>query len=307
MALSEGIQWAALTISSTPQLKAELLIESKHDAAADRLSKLITKVLAEVAQLLPVKQILPNAGDLFAVIQPAVAGKQISIELKEDEKTIQAALKPLVSAVMAARTTAKRVQSMNNLKQIALAMHIYHDQHKRFPPRASYDKDGKPLLSWRVHLLPYLDQQALYNQFKLDEPWDSEHNMAAASAIPVQYLDPLASLEPGKTTYVLPIAEGTVFGGKESLRIRDIRDGTSNTLMVMCARSEKAAFWSKPDDLPVAEAGLKELLFDQQHPEFLAALCDGSVRAFSQLTDPKTLWHLLLANDSQVIERDAIK
>src|SRR5262249_21734482 len=82
----------------------------------------------------------------------------------------------LITAVAQVRVATRRMQSTNNLKQIALAMHSYHDTMGRFPPAIVRDKEGKPLYSWRVLLLPYLEQQNLYNQFKLDEPWDSEHN-----------------------------------------------------------------------------------------------------------------------------------
>ena len=79
---------------------------------------------------------------------------------------------------------ARRAQSMNNLKQFALAMHNYHDTNGKFPAASSFDKDGKPLLSWRVHVLPYLEQAELYKQFHLDEPWDSEHNKKLIEKMP---------------------------------------------------------------------------------------------------------------------------
>ncbi len=73
---------------------------------------------------------------------------------------------------------------MNNMKQIALACHMYIDSHKRFPTDI-VDADGKPLLSWRVAILPYLEQQGLYNQLHLDEPWDSDHNRQVLSSMPM--------------------------------------------------------------------------------------------------------------------------
>ncbi len=76
-------------------------------------------------------------------------------------------------AVFASRSAAHRAQCTNNLKQIALAYHNVHSATNTFPPPAIADKDGKPLLSWRVAILPYVEQQELYNKFKLDEPWDS--------------------------------------------------------------------------------------------------------------------------------------
>ena len=107
----------------------------------------------------------------------------MSVSLTEDAATLQAVAKPLMAAIAAARGNAQRQMSMNNLKQIGLAMHNYHDVNKRFPPAANLDAAGKPLLSWRVHILPYLEQEALYKQFKLDEPWDSEHNKKLAEIV----------------------------------------------------------------------------------------------------------------------------
>ncbi len=208
---------------------------------------------------------------------------------------------------LAARLNAKRTQSMNNLKQIVLAMHNYHDVNKHLPAAASYDAAGKPLLSWRVHILPYIDQKALFDQFKLDEPWDSEHNMRLARTIPKTYVDPNLHLNPSMTTYVAPVGEGTVFGGKDGLTFRDIRDGISNTLMVVTATPENAVIWTKPDDLPVTEADPKKGLSSAHRHMFLGVLCDGSVRVFTDSIDAKTLWHLMSANDGEVVDWQSIK
>ena len=89
----------------------------------------------------------------------------------------------LLPAVQAAREAARRSQCVNNLKQIGLAMHNYHAQQNKFPGAAITNKQGKPLLSWRVAILPLLDQQGLYEKFKLDEPWDSPHNRALLTSI----------------------------------------------------------------------------------------------------------------------------
>ncbi|MBV9126015.1 MAG: DUF1559 domain-containing protein, partial [Planctomycetes bacterium] len=74
------------------------------------------------------------------------------------------------------RRSNERIQSINNLKQIALAFHSMNDTYNFMPPAAICGKDGRPLLSWRVAILPYIEQQNLYNQFRLDEPWDSPTN-----------------------------------------------------------------------------------------------------------------------------------
>jgi RNA polymerase sigma factor (sigma-70 family) len=84
---------------------------------------------------------------------------------------------------------AQRARSMNNLKQILLAMHNYHDANGNMPHDIT-DKDGKPMLSWRVAILPYIEQDNLFKQFKLDEPWDSDHNKKLLALMPSTYRTP---------------------------------------------------------------------------------------------------------------------
>ena len=253
-ALSDGVQWGALTVVATPGIKAHLMVESKDAAAAAALKAMLDAALDAAVQLPAVQEIVPEAGQLRKLIAPTVAGKQVSITLTDDAATLQAVAKPLAAALQAARGNAQRQMSVNNLKQLALSMHVYHDQFKRFPPAASADAAGKPLLSWRVHILPYLEQEALYKQFKLDEPWDSEHNKKLIELMPPTFADPAVQLKPGMTTYVVPIGEGTVFGGKKEPRFQDILDGTSNTIMIVNVTPDRAVVWTKPEDLAVTEA-----------------------------------------------------
>src|SRR5437588_6801844 len=96
----------------------------------------------------------------------------------------------LLPAVQAAREAARRAQCTNNLKQIGLAMHNYHSSNNCFPPAFTTDRDGKPLLSWRVLLLPYLECSSLYANFHLDEPWDSPHNRPLVNQMPSVFACP---------------------------------------------------------------------------------------------------------------------
>src|SRR5207249_2954876 len=123
---------------------------------------------------------------------------------------------------------AGRRQGQNNLKQIGLAMHSYHDTYKHLPMHAIYSKDGKtPLLSWRVAILPYIEQNNLYMQFKLDEPWDSAHNKKLLEMMPKTYQMPnVEGGQPSTTRYLAFTGKGTVFEGTKGIRIQDITDGT---------------------------------------------------------------------------------
>ncbi len=191
----------------------------------------------------------------------------------------------LLPAVQAAREAGRRNQAMNQLKQIGLAMHNYADVHKRFPARAIFDKEGKPLLSWRVAILPYLEEQALYDQFHLDEPWDSEHNRKLAERMPAVYAN-ANHASPDSTVYLTIDAPEAVFGGAEGKSLRNITDGTSRTLLAVEADPERAVIWTRPDDLKYEAqrplAGLGHL----RTGGFMALFADGHVSFISNAVDP---------------------
>ena len=126
---------------------------------------------------------------------------------------------------------ADRARSMDNLKNLGLAMHNYHATDGTFPPAAVYSKDGKPLLSWRVLLLPYLEQNDLFRQFKLDEPWDGPTNKKLLAKMPEIYAIPRDKAKQSHATaYQVFTGAGTIFPGPKASRVADITDGTSNTI-----------------------------------------------------------------------------
>jgi hypothetical protein len=189
----------------------------------------------------------------------------------------------LLPAVQQAREAARRAQAMNNLKQLGLAMHNYHDQFGKFPANANYDKKGKALLSWRVHILPYIDQQPLYDEFHLDEPWDSEHNKKLIAKIPPVYVQPTHAdlAKDGKTVYLAPVGKGLAFEGTEGMKIQNFRDGTSNTILLVEAHRDAAVIWTKPDDLKVDPQNPLKSLRSALVGGFHVLMCDGAVRFIS--------------------------
>jgi RNA polymerase sigma factor (sigma-70 family) len=188
-----------------------------------------------------------------------------------------------------------RMLSANNLKQITLAMHNYHDTNQAFPAAAIYDKNGKPLLSWRVAILPFIEQDVLFKEFKLDEPWDSEHNKKLLAQMPKVYGD-----KGTKTVYRVFHGRGAVFEGTKGIKLADITDGTSNTMLVV--EAAEAVDWTKPDELEYdPEKKLPKLggMFDNG---FHIALADGSVRMLPHNVEEKLLRALITRNGGEVID-----
>jgi hypothetical protein len=201
----------------------------------------------------------------------------------------------------AAQGEASMIQSMNNMKQIMLAMHNYHDVNVHFPPAYKADKDGKPLLSWRVLILPMIEQGELYDQFHLDEPWDSEHNKKLIAKMPPEYISPSSKAGQGKTNYLTVRGENTVFPGKQGVRIADITDGTAYTIAMVEASDEKAVIWTKPDDFEIDNNPLKGLV--GLYPSvFLVGFADGSVRSLPSSIAPEVIKGLFSRNGGEAVQ-----
>ena len=206
---------------------------------------------------------------------------------------------------------AGRMQSVNNLKQIALAIQGFNDANKSLPNHAVlHPKTGQPLLSWRVAILPYLDQQPLYNQIRQNESWDSPHNRQFSNKIPAVYHLP-GKLNDGRTYY-------QVFHGSESafpktmrppnfpgsgVSMVNITDGTSNTIFV--AETGASVNWMQPDDIPfqMNDQGLMNRLGNHWGDNtFNAAMGDGTVRAFRRDMPALTLQALITRNGGEVVD-----
>jgi hypothetical protein len=218
---------------------------------------------------------------------------------------------------------ARRAQSQNNLKQMALSILSFNDTYRRLPPAAICDKiTGKPLLSWRVILLPYLEQKPLFDEFKLDEPWDGPNNKKLLAKMPDVYaplgvmpkephstfyrvfvatVDP--KLPPGSqhlTAWMTYPAPNTPFGAWGGPFPASISDGASNTIAIV--EAAEAVPWTKPD----------ELVYDARKPlpklgglftdGFNVAWMDGSTRFIPHRVDEKTLRALITANGNEVVD-----
>jgi hypothetical protein len=200
-------------------------------------------------------------------------------------------------------TKQQRAEAQNRLKQIGIAIHGYASDHDEKWLDDLTDKDGRVLLSWRVALLPYIEQEKLYKEFKLDEPWDSEHNKKLIEKMPKIYAPVRGKAKAGETFYQRFVGKGALFNERGSdYTIPQVPDGTSNTALVFEAGDP--VIWSRPGDLPFnKDAPLPKLggLFDG---DFHMLLCDGSVYRVNKKFNEKELKKIIMPDDGMPVNLD---
>jgi beta-lactamase regulating signal transducer with metallopeptidase domain len=186
------------------------------------------------------------------------------------------------------------------LQRIARSLLHEMERHGQFPPSPICDKSGQPLLSWRVKMLRDLNEGALYDQFHLDEPWDSKHNLPLVEKIPDVYLDPHVGRLGGKTVFLLPTGKKTIFFDDQAAtekemtfvdsRIKAITDGVDKRIMLVVADAEHAVPWTKPDDLPIDSASPARGLERWPNHFFMMALADSQILLLPDYVEPTRLW-----------------
>jgi hypothetical protein len=296
-AISRGLNWLTLGIEAPPKLALRLVADASDAKAAGELADLLSGLLDALLKRPEFVKLFPDQAGLRKLLTPKTNQNQVLLDLAG-----QPLLDQLKAPLGQARDAAKRIQSTNNLKQLALAMHNYHDVNKNFPP-AVYAKEGKPLLSWRVLVLPYIEEGPLYQHFHLDEPWDSAHNRKLLPRMPTVLRSPLSQVgDQGRTVYLTPRGDDTMFPGQTGVKIREITDGTSNTVMIVEADDEHAVPWTKPDDWEPDAREITRGLRLVGDAGYVVSFADGSVRVLPKTTKAHLWKKLLTKSGGEVVQ-----
>jgi hypothetical protein len=178
--------------------------------------------------------------------------------------------------------------------------------HGRLPPAVVYGKDGKALLSWRVLLLPYIEQEELYQEFRLDEPWDSPHNLRLLPRMPGTYAPPSGKADRVPAFHTVChvfVGKGAAFEGREGLRLPDdFPDGTTYTFLVVEAGPPVP--WTKAEDLPYDPGKPLPDLRCLFHDGFRARMADASGRWVPRGVSERTLRAAITRNGNDTLGPD---
>lgn len=180
--------------------------------------------------------------------QPRSRWKRTLVELSVVACIVLILIGLMLPAVRTARPAARRMQCSNNLKQIALAMHLYESHYGALPPAFTIDADGHPLHSWRTLLLPYLEHQFLYDRIDLSKPWDHPDNDAAARFEISVYRCPETLGDGTLTTYLALVGDRASLHPTNPRPLREITDKHSMTAMVIEVPADQAVHWMQPRD-----------------------------------------------------------
>lgn len=158
----------------------------------------------------------------------------------------------------------RRMQTAGNLRVLGEVINAYYAKNNHYPPLAIASPDGTPLLSWRVALLPAMgpEGEALYSEFKTDEPWDSEANLKLLERIPLVYRSPLLPAGGGKTLFRVFSGEGVPLSLSSEPPKMNVFDNPGKTFLVVAVDPSQAVEWTRPDELTFDREKIRDVFGD---------------------------------------------
>jgi hypothetical protein len=195
---------------------------------------------------------------------------------------------------------ASSIRTSENMRALAIAMHEYLDKYDyAFPPYAVVDEEGNPLLSWRVLILPYLHQNELFEEFHLNEPWDSPHNKNLLAKMPPIYNHPRKRSDdpPFSTHYQVFVGKGAAFEGERGMHHKDFPDGFWQTILI--AEAAEPVPWTKPEDLSYDPRGPLPKLGGLFPNGFFVVMADGTGRFIRNDISETTIRALITRNGDE--------
>jgi hypothetical protein len=298
--LTRNSQWAAVNVEIAPSVQLRLTMQAADGESAKTLHGALVRLLTSLAKHEQIRALVPNVEKAIPLATPKVSGDRLILTREEKE------LATLSRPILAPFAPSPRSDTTIRLHQILLALLNYEAAHRQFPAAANYDRQGKPLLSWRVHILPFLGEEQLYKEFHLDEPWNSEHNKKLISRMPAVFRssENAAFAKDGKTTFLAPLGNATMFPDKRGVRIGEITDGTSNTIFLVDVEDARAVVWTQPEDWRYDPGDPLKGLMRRLRDRYMVGMADSSVRLLQKDISKYTMQALLTRGGGEVVGPD---
>jgi hypothetical protein len=300
------------------------------------LRVLVTEVLVEGAlevQVDPAAVPELEPGSVVSLLRPQAS----TTELMHAAPALASLVDALGSGTGLSKEQGAHLRTtQDRLKQIGLALHNFHDVNNCFPPAVVFGPDGKPWHSWRVLILPYLEEASLYDQYSFDEPWNGPNNRRLLKKTPAAYRDPTYGADDPEVTHVAAIvgkgtafpAEGIKYNGKKAdlaaalarrgpgvTQIRSFTDGTTNSLVVGSVDPGLDIAWTRPEDLefsarfpaPGGEGGFAAPYQAEEHTAGVFLFADGHGQAIRSDTKDDIFRKLLTISGGELVADDQVK
>ncbi len=309
--LTDGLRWGAVGFDPS-SLNLQVKLQSNSPAAAQALAEHLPVLLNRLVSQFP------------ATMQSEIKGALLNQINQLDIRAVDSQIEAAFAGAKDARQRLAMLSALANqliipidmqskirrLQKISLVIHNYESAFKCFPPgRPSQAESERGKLSWRVYLLPFLGEEQLYQQFRLNEPWDSSHNKPLLAKIPDVFRSTpweflfANELPAGYTTWVAPVGNGTVFGQSEIVKFENITDGTSNTVWLVEVKPQHAVPWTAPQDYAFDPTNPVAGLNVSPNGKFVGGFADGSASQFQANMAAKNLLYLFQKSDGQIVER----
>lgn len=220
------------------------------------------------------------------------------------------AIATLFAPGIRSHSSPNRDNCTDHIRQLQIALKIYHDATGRFPPAYIPDSDGRPMHSWRAVILQYLDKD-LYKQYRFDEPWNGPNNRKLADKMPAEFRCPSAPKSKTDTNYVAIVGLHTAWPGSVGIQMADITDQPTQTIMLV-EIAESGINWLEPRDLPFEQIAqginppLSKLSVSSKHPGGVnVTFADGHLRYIGEDTSAKVFRALLTIDGGETIHENS--
>ncbi len=308
--LVSGFHWLSIGVNPLNQT-AKVVLQADSSQTAEKMREYVPTLLTSIfdSQLGQAGQ--KDWADVVGLFDPVVVGDQIRFSLENPQQT-ESLLRTIMTAAVATAKPLAQSKTYSRFRQLLLAMHNHESAFSRLPGYQGLQPGDKPSgLSWRVHVLPFIGHEELWRKFKLDEPWDSPHNIRLLDQMPevFQPVIPFGSSEVVKanhTTYVAPVSDRTIYGRDRRIGLEHIVDGISNTIAMVELGLEHAIPWTSNEEYRYssAEPAAKLRSVDGR---VAVGWMDGSVSAVRD-DEPVAVWNALFTIDGkEVVERPSAR